>query len=337
MDGFDRVTSHCFRKGHCPGPASIRAYGYVPQSEVKPYYKMAEQYTFADATFQTNEGPSLPAHQYLVSGTSTTYDGSPYRVSENTGKHLGGCDSPAKTRVPVINQRGQENKKVFPCFDRRSIFTLLDAAGISWKYYQDRPGPGLWHAVDALKPIWSNHQEYRSNVVTNPSQVLTDISNGNLASVVYVTPTAKASDHPVVTDGTGPSWVASVVNAVGKSPYWKSSAIIVTWDDWGGWYDHAKPMIRQPYELGFRVPMLVISPYARTGYVSHVRYEFGSILKFIEETFAMPSLGTTDTNANDLSDCFTFGAGPRVFTPIAAEYSARYFLAQPQDLTTPDD
>lgn len=336
MNGFNLDPSHCTNPGHCPS-SYLRAYGYVPQSEVKPYYAMAEAYTFADEMFQTNQGPSFPAHQYLVSGTSTTYDGSPFRASENTGKRLGGCDSPPGTDVPVIDDEGKEHHSVFPCFDRRSIFTLLDDAGISWEYYQAFTGAHTFNAVDALKPIWNKKREYRANVIVPPSEVLKHINNRHLASVVYVTPTAAASDHPGRTDGSGPSWVASVVNAIGESPYWHNTAIIVTWDDWGGWYDHVKPSVRDSYELGFRVPMIVISPYAKRGYVSHVPYEFGSILKFIEETFALGSLGTTDAAANDLSDCFDFSAAPKAFEPIAAKYDASYFLRQPVDSSTPDD
>ena len=111
----------------------------------------------------------------------------------------------------------------------------------------------------------------------------------------------------------------------------------MTWDDWGGWYDHVPPQIYDSYELGFRVPMIVISPYAKRGYVSHTPYEFGSILKFIERTFDLASLGTTDVRANDLSDCFNFGAEPRAFKPIAAKYSARYFEALPISYESPDD
>ena len=244
MDGFNIVPSSCLDAGHCP-PLAVRSYGYVPQSEVQPYYTMAEQYTFADEMFETSQGPSFPAHQYIVSGTSTTYDGSPLRASENVGHELGGCDSPARTKVRVIDVRGKENERVFPCFDRTSIFSLLDGGGINWKYYQAHTGSHIWNAVDALKPIWNNQKEYQSNVVVPPSQVLTDVQNGKLASVVFVTPTAASSDHAGVTDGSGPSWVTAIVNAVGQSAYWRSSAIIVVWDDWGGWYDHVKPVVRK--------------------------------------------------------------------------------------------
>ena len=336
MDGFDLDPSTCRNLHGCP-LHNERAYAYVPQSLVQPYYTMAEGYAFADEMFQSSEGPSLPAHQYIVSGTSTPYDGAQTLVAEDPGHQLGGCDSPARTQVRLINVHGNENGRVYPCFNRKSIFTLLDDAGISWRYYQSGNGSGVWHAVDALKPIWQKQPEYKANVASPPSSVLSDIYSGNLASVVFVTPTAKSSDHGGVTDGSGPAWVASVVNAIGKSHYWQSSAIIVTWDDWGGWFDHVKPTVRNSYELGFRVPMIVISPYAKTGFVSHVPYEFGSILKFIETTYGLGSLGTTDQNASDLTDCFHFSAKPRAFRAIPAKYSAHYFEAQPLDTANPDD
>ena len=194
----------------------------------------------------------------------------------------------------------------------------------------------MWNAVDALKPIWENRTEYAQNVIVPSSRVLTDISNKKLAQVVVVTPTAAASDHSGATDGTGPDWVASVVDAIGESAYWKSTAIFVTWDDWGGWYDHATPAIYNSYELGFRVPLIVISPYAKKGYVSHVPHEFGSILKFTEEAFGLPSLGTTDVRADDLSDCFDFGERGRGFESIRTRLSKQYFLRQSMTNEVPD-
>ena len=288
MNGFNRGPSTCLRKTLCPS-ASVRAYSYVPQSDVQPYYTMAESYTFGDNMFETNQGPSFPAHQYLVSGTSTISDGSPLRASENpvtsTGLVAGGCDSPAGSTVELIDPNGNENQTAYPCFSRNSLMQEIDAAGLSWRYYQQTTGPGLWHAVDAIEPVWSSSSY--ANVVTPSKQVLRDIKAGTLANVTWVTPSAKASDHAGATDGSGPSWVASVVNTIGQSPYWNSTAIIVVWDDWGGWYDHVAPPLYNSYELGFRVPLIVISPYAKTGYVSHVQHEFGSILKFTEETFGL--------------------------------------------------
>jgi phospholipase C len=174
-------------------------------------------------------------------------------------------------------------------------------------------------------------------VIAPPSAVLSDVSRGQLANVVWVTPTGKASDHAGVTNGTGPSWVASVVNAIGESSYWNDSVIFVTWDDWGGWFDHVRPPQYNSYELGFRVPLIVISPYAKAHYVSHVRYEFGSILKFTEETFGLGSMHTTDARADDLSDCFDFSQKPLPFQAVRAPHDAHYFLRQPLSSENPDD
>jgi phospholipase C len=127
------------------------------------------------------------------------------------------------------------------------------------------------------------------------------------------------------------------VNEIGESKYWNDTAIFVTWDDWGGWFDPVSPKVRNSYELGFRVPLIVISPYAKRHYVSHVQHEFGSILKFTEETFGLPSLGTTDKLSDDLSDCFDFSQAPIKFQPISAPLKPGYFLKQPISNESPDD
>ncbi|HVR46172.1 MAG TPA: alkaline phosphatase family protein [Candidatus Binatia bacterium] len=339
LDGFDLVASRCETGRKCP-PPGIRAYGYVPQREVEPYFKMAQRYTFGANMFQTSQGPSFPAHQYLLSGTSTIFDGSSLRAAESPKtarlKNTGGCDSPRDSTVMLIDPYGNENQKTYPCFDRNSLIALIDAKSLTWHYYQAGKGPGLWHAPDAILPIF-NRADFAANVVGPPARVLWDIKKGRLANVVWVTPTAADSDHAGSTDGTGPSWVASIVNTIGKSQYWTSTAIFVVWDDWGGWYDPAPPPQYNSYELGFRVPLLVISPYAKQNYVSTVQHEFGSILKFTEETFNLGSLGTTDVRADDLSDCFNFSKGPSKFVPIPALHDAQYFLSRPSSDEPPDD
>jgi phospholipase C len=177
-----------------------------------------------------------------------------------------------------------------------------------------------------------------SKVVLNQTQVLTDIANSQLQQVTWVIPSGQASDHAESNDGSGPSWVASVVNAIGSSPYWANTAIFITWDDWGGWYDHvAPPLIYNSYEYGFRVPLIVVSPYAKRAYVSHVTHDFGSILKFIEEDFTLPSLGYADARADDLLDCFDFTQSPPAFQMIPAARTAAYFLHNKQKPLPPDD
>jgi phospholipase C len=339
MDGFTLEHSSCEVLKGC-GKKYLRPFGVVPRSEVQPYFTMATEYGFADHMFQTNSGPSFPAHQYILSGTSTIDQSSSLRAAENpfTAKqqYTGGCDSPKGSLVTLIDANGAEDQLVYPCFDRPALTDLLDAQSLSWRYYEAHLGGGLWNGPDAIRHIRES-SEYSTDVVAPPAQVLTDIANGALANVVWVTPTAQASDHAGITDGSGPSWVASVVNAVGESRYWKSTAIFVTWDDWGGWYDHVTPPQYNSYELGFRVPLIVISPYSKAGYISHRQHEFGSILKFVENAFGLGSLGTTDVRSDDLADCFNFSRRPRTFTPIPSSLRASYFLKQPISTKSPDD
>jgi phospholipase C len=338
MNGFNLVTVDAAKTCNPPPVQATAAYAYIPQAQVQPYYTLAESYAFADHYFQGNEGPSFPAHQYLVSGTSAISNGSPWLVMDNPGHRLGGCDSPAGTIVPLIQSiTGAENESAFPCFIRTSIFDELNAAGLTWRYYQNTPGAGLWNAVDALQQIWDTPQ-MTTNVIYPSAQFLTDVSNGHLADVTYITPPGASSDHPSDNNGTGPSWVASVVNAIGESRYWKNTAIFVTWDDWGGWYDHVPPTIYNKYEDGFRVPLIAVSPYAKRGYITHQRYEVGSVLKYIEENFGLPSMGTTDERAADLTgDVFNYAQKPAPFKPIKAPKNQAYFIEHAQDNPGPPD
>ncbi len=329
MDGANTVRASCGKA--CP--YANPQYGYVPATDNGPYMQMAEQYTFGDRMFQTNEGPSYPAHQFIFAGTSEPETGSDLLVSENPVTGKPGCLSSEQAQVAVIDPAGSEAETVTSCFEHQTLSDLLDAKGVSWRYYAPVT-TGIWVAPNSIGHIQAGPDW--ANVVTPETQVLTDISSGTLAQVSWVTPTAAESDHAKSNNGTGPSWVASVVNAVGHSQYWNNTAIFIVWDDWGGWYDHVAPQIFGSYELGFRVPLIVVSPYAKPAYVSHVQHEFGSILKFTEETFGLGSLGFTDARADDLADCFNLHQAPLPFRTIAAPLSAEYFKRLPPDTRDPD-
>ncbi len=178
------------------------------------------------------------------------------------------------------------------------------------------------------------------------AQVLADIASGQLPQVTWVIPDGHDSDHALINHGCGPSWVSSIVNAIGNSPYWPNTTIILTWDDWGGWYDHVPPPAvidngsswGSGYVYGFRVPMIVMSPYVKPGYISHVNHDFGSILKFIETKFTLPSLGYADTNAlDDLSDIFNSNQTPLAFQPIVPPFNDATCKSDTSPPTDPDD
>ncbi len=357
MDGADLVPVIC---NQTPCPPNAQFY-YVNSSEVQPYFTMAEQYTFGDRMFQTNEGPSYPAHQILISGTSAPTATSNLFVAENPngpkGQQGAGCIAVPTSTVFVVDPQGNESNKIYPCTEHPSLTDQLDTKHISWRYYTPSAG-SIWTAPNAIlhmcgpnapppngtactSPDWVNNVILPS--MANPAPILTDIASNQLPAVSWVIPAGKNSDHAGSQLSTGgPSWVASIVNAIGNSSYWANTAIIVTWDDWGGWYDHVPPpkviadgtSWGSGYVYGLRVPLIVISPYAKPGYISHVNHDFGSILHFMEENFGLSSLGYADAQADDLSDCFNFNQTPVVFRTINAPLSASHFL---NDRTPPDD
>ena len=368
MDGAAGVR--CTPKAGTVCPAHPQ-FKYVDNANgvVNPYLTLATQYGWANYMFQTNQGPSFPAHQFIFGGTSA-----PSRADDMSGIFAAenmapigvsaGCNAAATTRVELIAPSmnpppyGVENSSIFPCFDHQTMADLIT----DWKYYAAGLG-SIWLAPNAIEHIclptdgkctgWGNHVDS-----SKPAQVLTDIANCNLRTLTWVTPTAANSDHARSNDGGGPSWVASIVNAIGNSTctdtvdrktltFWQDTAIFITWDDWGGWYDHEAPTflagVQGDYQYGFRVPLIVVSAYTPQGYVDDQRHDFGSILRFIEFNFASlglreGELGFADSRATtDLTEFFRTSRAPRTFTPIPAPKSADFFIHDPRPPEPPDD
>jgi phospholipase C len=297
MDGFSRN-------------GSTIPYSYVPSSQIQPYWTMAKQYALGDRMFQSNSGPSFPAHEYMIAGQSAGAD-------EDPSNPRWGCDSPPGTTVALIGPNGVDLPGVFPCFDYKTAADLLDAAGISWHYYAptNLAPSSMYSAYEAIRHIF-NGKDWSADVISPPTKVLTDVANGQLPQVTWICPDPSFSDHPGTGTATGPGWVASIVNAIGASPFWSSTAIFITWDDWGGWYDHVMPPAVDDMGLGFRVPVIVVSPYAKQGYVSHQVVETASLLTFVENNFGLPNLGQRDTTAVGFTDFLDYNQKPLTFQTI---------------------
>ncbi len=361
MDGAANNTC----TGTCPTKPEFL---YVDNSKgiVNPYLSIATQYGWANYMFQTNQGPSYPAHQFLFGGTSApsaSDDAVGTFAAENvtaasSSDTYAGCIAASSTYVWLLTTAG-ENQKIYPCFEHQTLSDLLDSSSIYWKYYA--PGPGtIWTAPNAIDHICQPNAssggqcvgpEWTSNVILNPTQVLNDIRTCKLAGVTWVIPAGPYSDHPRSNNGGGPSWVASIVNQIGNNKkcadgelYWNNTAILITWDDWGGWYDHEPPtFLAQPqgdYQYGFRVPFIFVSAYTNAGYIDNTRYDFGSILRFVEHNFGIAegSLNFADARSTtDLAAFFNLAQAPRVFTPIPSPLEADDFINHPEPLTAPDD
>jgi phospholipase C len=378
MDGWN--PNQCDPGADCPPNPQMQ---YVPGSADQLYIQLAQTYAFGDNMFQSNQGPSFPAHQYLFGGTSavctpggscpagttsTVYvSGNPEDNTRADGTPGVGCLAPPSSSVKLI-----DTSQPFPngnefllngveCFDRPTLADLLNSAGLTWRYYAAEDG-SIWTAPDAIQEIClpttgppdqlaCNGTQWNDNVVLEGSgaKILTDIQAGDLANVTWVIPDAPNSDHAGNSTDNGPSWVDNIVNAVGQSPFWGSTAIIVTWDDWGGWFDHVAPPIRNnpdsypnSYEYGYRVPIIVISPYGKQNYVSHQQNDFGSILLFIEEQFGLgqinPTVGYADSYAlGDLSDFFDFSQGAAKFYPIKPDVGPEVFINSKAPPSPPDN
>jgi phospholipase C len=351
MDGADRIICVGYFQT-CPIDAPYR---YVRPGDVRSYFEIAKNYGFANRMFQSNQGPSYPAHQFLFGGTSQIEAYSPYFAANNTQGGTG-CIAPVGSFVPAIDPLGHFDTRVYPCFEHQTLADLLDAPPnnpthpLSWRYYT-LGEQHIWSAPDSIRHLcnpagvpphctdvhWTN-----GDIVLWPPQVLIDIQSHALSTVSWVIPSAQDSDHPAYSDGGGPSWVASIVNAIGKSSYWTNTAILIVWDDWGGWYDHVKPPIDPTYgyyEYGFRVPFLVVSAYTPKGYVSQTQHDFGSILRFVETAFDLgliPPGNFVDARADDLSDFFDFTKPPRKFTPVTQTVPNSRFLDRSRPMEAPD-
>jgi phospholipase C len=326
MNGFDRVPVGK------PLPPTYM-YSYVRRPLVKPYWDMAQQYVFDDHMFPTEFGPSFTAHQNLIAGSTEITPGEALvDMPDDPSQHTrGDCDAPKGTTTNLITSTREylKGKGPFPCLDYPSAADVLDPANVSWKFYRSfwPGGASIWDAFGAIRKVRYG-PDWQHDVSQSNFEILKDAAAGTLPNVSWVIPTLQDSDHPGAGSDRGPSWVANVVDAIGTGPEWSSTAIIVVWDEWGGWYDDVPPPNEDYRGLGIRVPCLIISPYARKGYVDHRQYESGSVLKTVEEIFHTGYIGTTDVRSNDMLDAFDFSQKPRRFRVIHAKYSQSDFLTE---------
>ena len=309
------------------GQAGAWPYQFVDPADIAPYWQLAKRYVLADHLFMTQGSDSFTAHQDLIAG-GTQINPTYSLINAPTGMPWG-CDAPAGTVTSLISKSNQflNGKGPFPCVGYATLRDLLDRHGVSWRYYTPRPADP-WNAFDAIRAVRYGH-DWKASVSSPQTNIIRDVGKGRLAAVSWVVPDADASDHPGTNVDYGPSWIGNVANAIGESAYWKSSAVIVVWDDWGGFYDHVAPPQLGYGGLGFRVPMIVISPYARKSYVSHTPYEFGSILRFVEDNWGLGRVGSTDVRATSIADAFDFTQAPLKYVPIKVKRAASFFLSRP--------
>ena len=233
------------------------------QSDIPNYWTYAQTFTLSDATFSSLHGGSFPNHLYTIAATSADAIDNPFEPTHPQFSSWG-CDAETGTTVTLQNSSGVQSK-VYPCFTNMTLGDLLDTAGISWKSYaplQNTSGYA-WNTYDSFSQIrnsslWAEHVVGYSNFVT-------DATDGNLPAVSWLVPDTADSDHPPSSVCAGENWIVKQINAVMQGPDWNTTAIFLTWDDFGGFYDNAAPANPDYYGFGPRVPMIIISPYSLAG------------------------------------------------------------------------
>jgi phospholipase C len=212
-----------------------------------------------------------------------------------------------------------------------TIFDRLERRNISWKFYVQNYRPGITYRSRGVgdsgaQPVWVPLLAY-NRYIGNPrlfshivdlSEYYRDLQNGTLPAVSYIVP-AGSSEHPPGNIKSGERFVRTLINSLQQSSAWSSSAFTWTYDDWGGWYDHVRPPQVDRYGYGFRAPALLVSPYARTGYIDHHTLDFTSILRFIEENWSLPPLARRDARANSIRTAFDFSQSPRAPQFVSAK------------------
>jgi phospholipase C len=293
MDMFD-VQISCLQNGI---PICLSQYN---STDMTNYFKYAGAFTLADNMYSSLTATSFPNHLYTISATSGGV------ISQATGPsaHEVGCQADLTSTAESIDQFGNIVKQ-YPCYEFQTLGDLLDGAGITWTTYA--PGNVIFNAYNAINHIhntvlWTEH--YKTD-----TKFVIDAAAGNLPTVSWLV-TDNGSEHPPYSLCYGQNWTVTQLNAVMNGPQWDSTAIFLTWDDFGGFYDHVAPPKLDEFGLGPRVPLIVISPYSIAGKISHTQYEASSVLKFIEEVFNLPSLNGRDVDANDLMDSFNFSQTP---------------------------
>ncbi len=211
-----------------------------------------------------------------------------------------------------------------PCFDFTTEGDLLNRARIPWAYYAATPKQRgyMWSAYSSIRRYREDRSRWMRHVYP-VDQVIRDIRQGRLPPVTWITPRFELSEHPDFNFCYGENWSTKVIDAIMNSPMWKDTAIFLTWDDYGGFYDHVPPPQIDGFGLGFRVPLLVISPFAKRGFVDHTLCEFSSVLRFVEDNLGLSPLTRRDRRAHDLSEAFDFHQSPRPPDPLPLRTDCR--------------
>lgn len=295
---------------------------YLDDKTIPYYWNFAKHYVLADNFFSSILSYSLPNHWYAIAGQAPAASidccDPGETVKENRAEYLREADDTATIADLFIN----DTTTTWKYYDYPVELQGYDNAKRTGQVYD------YWNPFNAKNSTYT--ENYYSHFVGR-DQIFTDLNQGSLPQVSWIIPSLPISEHPAANVKLGMIWVTDVIDAVMASPYWNSSAIIVTWDDYGGFYDHVSPPSVDKYGIGFRVPAIIISPYAKSGHIDHTTYSLESMLKFIEWRFGIPPLTDRDRNAENMLNAFDFNQQPQA--PHAIPLSEKELLSIKQYIT----
>ena len=326
ITAIDGGRMNCFDE--LDGGAGLQGYVQYHPDQIPNYWAYARHFVLADRFFSSSYGPTAVEHYWLVASQSDRFvdNERPDQGQGGEGAIGGYCDDPLERAWSFRHLSSGEVQRVlhledaslvrdlqrrfwlerWPCHDIRTLPDLLQRNGVSWRYYL-APAPyyDVLRAIPHIRfgPMW--------NDVVDESTFVPDVQGGRLPAVSWVMPPVAVSDHPGyggLCDGE--NWTVETIDAIMRSPAWRHTAIVLTWDDFGGFYDHVPPPHVDVYGLGPRVPALIISPWARAGTIFHATADFTSVLRMIETIFDLPSLTERDRQADDLLGAFDFRHDP---------------------------
>jgi phospholipase C len=288
MDGFSRISG-AIQGGHDLADTQFTA------KQESLYFQYGKAFALADHFFSTIASASFPNHLVLVSGQNMHVIDNPYDPQR---QNKWGCDAGVSVHVATM-QQGRYHP-VPPCFSAKTLADELDAAKLSWKYYASPIGQRgyVWSTFDAIKHV--RYSRLWKTNIEDPSQFDNDVASNKLPAMTWLTPPFEDSEHIPASECVGQNWTVDRIDAVMRSPYWSSTVILLTWDDYGGFYDHVAPPKENPYMLGPRVPLLVISPFAKPHLIYNQLLDARSILKFVETQFHLPHMANFDRTVDSI-------------------------------------
>jgi phospholipase C len=342
MDGFDLIEG-------CTEETGYACYAQFDPTDIPNLTTLATTFSISDRTFELASTPSWGGHLVLASATLDGFDGGNPRATKFSPPTLGpgwGCDSNRDARwwdgaqwilqpSCIPDQAGNGPYRPSSVDYVPTIFDRLEAEGLTWKIYGGA-GSDLgygWTICPAFYECLGSAQ--RTNLV-DAADIVTDAQNGSLPNLSIVTPTELNSQHNDDSMAQGDNWIGQVVSAMETGPDWLSTAIFITYDDCGCFYDHVPP---PSPDTGIRIPMVIVSPYAKPGFTDSTTTTFMGMLAYSEHTFGLPPLASADANAYDYTDSFDYSqvplAGPAMtHTRIPAKERA-WIKAHPADENDP--